>query len=123
MKRGINPNALNKPLPRPKSGFQVIKDGVKMFEIHVAEECGINGSLLDLMLDCTSHVRNAGNGCPILGSHIKDVFSYHYTNNDAIGLVVNAPGELTGKITNHANFLHQLKRCGIPPSKMRLPIY
>jgi hypothetical protein len=111
-----------------------------MFEIDVVEECGINGSLLDLMLDCTSHVRNAEIGCPIPGSHIKDVFSYHYTNNDVVGLVVNAPGELTGKITNHvnvfylivnfkhlfknfninlqANFLHQLKRCEIPPSKV-----
>jgi hypothetical protein len=46
----------------------------KMFEIHVVEECGINGSLLALMLDCTSHVTNAGNRCPIPGSHIKDVF-------------------------------------------------
>ncbi|EFX65813.1 hypothetical protein DAPPUDRAFT_116951 [Daphnia pulex] len=177
----LNPNALNKPLPRPKSGFQVIKDEVvkticinkephgvfctndgnfgsyanldlieqncspclvtgtpftstrnkwsllpllsrvedlikdfyreivrfmfekfkKMFEIHVVEECGINGSLLALMSDCTSHVTNAGNRCPIPGSHIKDVFSYHYTDNDVVGLVVNPPGELNGKIANH----------------------
>jgi hypothetical protein len=29
-----------------------------MFEIHVVEECGINGFILALISDCTSHVRN-----------------------------------------------------------------
>jgi hypothetical protein len=80
----------------------------KMFEIHLIEECGINGSLLALISDCTGHVRNAGNGCPIPGSHIKDVFSFHYTDNDAVGLVVNAPGELTGKIANQVSILKLL---------------
>jgi hypothetical protein len=83
----------------------------KMFEIHVIEECGINGSVLALISDCTSHVRNSGNGCPIPGSHIKDVFSYHYTDNDAVGLVVNAPGELTGKIANHVSVFYLLFNC------------
>jgi hypothetical protein len=80
----------------------------KMFEIHLIEECGINGSILALTSDCTGHVRDAGNGCPIPGSHIKDVFSFHYTDNDAVGLVVNAPGELTGKMANQVSILKLL---------------
>ncbi|EFX81276.1 hypothetical protein DAPPUDRAFT_317795 [Daphnia pulex] len=51
---------------------------------------------------------------------MKDVVSFHYSGNDAydknyaymIKFLVNSPGKLTGKISNHANYLHQLRRSG-----------
>jgi hypothetical protein len=75
----------------------------KSFEIHVVEECGINGSILSLISDCTSHVRNDGDGFPIPSFNMKDVVSFHYSGNDAVKFLVNSPGKFTGKISNHVS--------------------
>jgi hypothetical protein len=105
------------------------------------EEVGINGSLLSLVTDCTHHVRGSDLGQHMTGSHITDIFSYHYRNGCAVGIVTNGPGEFTGKLSNHvsrnsynsdrieinnnnkkllllqAHFLRKLKKCGVPTEK------
>jgi hypothetical protein len=75
----------------------------KSFEIHVVEECGINGSILSLISDSTKHVRNDEYGFPIPAFNMKDVVSFHYSENDAVKFMVNSPGKLTGKISNHVS--------------------
>ncbi|XP_046452609.1 uncharacterized protein LOC124200415 isoform X2 [Daphnia pulex] len=87
------------------------------FEVHIVEEVGINGSLLSLVTDCTHHVRGSDLGQHMTGSHITDIFSYHYRDGCAVGIVTNGPGEFTGKLSNHAHFLRKLKKCGVPTEK------
>ncbi len=73
------------------------------FEIHIVEECGINGSILSSITDCTHHVRGSELGQHMPGSHIVDIFSYYYKKNCAVGLVTNSPGDMTGKLSNHVS--------------------
>ena len=79
------------------------RDTGKDFEIHIIQECGIKGSLNALISDATHHVRAESEELHMTGMHIQHQIMFHKSRKSLFGIMINSPGELTGKISNYVS--------------------
>ena len=57
-------------------------------QIHIVEECGINGSVLATINDCFHRVRGNGKNLHLPGNNMKEIFIHHFSKNTVVDIVV-----------------------------------
>ncbi len=73
------------------------------YQIHVIEECGINGAILASVQDCYHRVIGSGSDLNLPENNMKNVFLFHFSKITLIGYMNNSSGEFNGKFFNHVS--------------------
>ena len=73
------------------------------YQIHVIEECGINGSILDLIQDCYHRVRGSENDLHLPANNMKNLFLFPFSKMTLISYMTNSPGVFTSKFSHHVS--------------------
>lgn len=75
------------------------------YDIHLVQEVGISGSILERFSDCCMHLHNGDIESHVTGSNMANIFLlYSAYKNLMSGYMSNSPGDFNGKNSNALSY-------------------